>query len=503
MADHTHYGSDEHSARQRQRRSPDLAALAEDAMRERGLEPEFSAPAMAQAEQVRAPATSAGLPDLRHLPWCSIDNDDSRDLDQLTVSEGGTDGRVRVRVAIADVDALVPAGTPLDAHARRNTTSVYTPARVFPMLPEHFSTDLTSLNPAQDRVAVVISFALDADDTPTDGAVERALVRNHAKLAYDTVAAWLEGEADVPPAMGNADGVGAQLRQQDEIARRLRARRYEEGALDLEGIETRVAVADGRVTELRLESRNRARALIEDFMIAANGVTARYLEGKGLPAIRRVVRSPQRWDRLEALAREHGDRLPPEPDPKALAEFLARRRRADPDRYPDLSLSAVKLLGRGEYVLTHPGADLGHFGLAVSEYVHSTAPNRRYPDLITQRLLKAAMAGSRPPYPDSELDTLARHCTTQEDAADKVERQMRKAAAALLLSSRIGDSFDAIVTGASSKGTWVRTLAPPVEGKVVRGSEGLDVGDRVRVTLVRTDVERGFIDFEQRPTRAR
>ena len=365
------------------------------------------------------------------------------------------------------------------------------------MLPERLSTDLTSLNPGEERVAMVISFVLNEEDAPDAGTVGRALVRNHAKLAYDGVAAWLEG-GPTPAAIAAADGVAEQVRLQDAIAERLRARRYQEGALDLEGIETRAVVTDGRVTDLRVESKNRARALIEDFMIAANGVTARYLEGKGLSSVRRVVRSPERWDRLEALAREHGDRLPAEPDPRALAGFLARRRKADPERYPDLSLSVVKLLGRGEYVLTHPHQHAGHFGLAVSEYVHSTAPNRRYPDLITHRLLKAAIEEATPPYTNDELDALARHCTVQQDAAEKVERQMRKAAAALMLSSRVGQTFDAIVTGASSKGTWVRTFAPPVEGKVVRGAEGLDVGDRVRVTLIHTSVERGFIDFERR-----
>jgi exoribonuclease-2 len=480
-------------------RSIDLTALARRAMRERGLEPDFPAAALAQAEQMRAPAASGnGTVDLRHLPWCSIDNDDSRDLDQLTVTDRDEDGAVRVLVAIADVDALVPIDTPLDAHARLNTTSVYTPARVFPMLPERLSTDLTSLNPDQDRVAIVISFTVGTDDRPGNGVVQRARVCNHARLAYDSVAAWLDGDGPLPDAIADAGGVAAQIRLQDELAERLRRRRHQEGALDLEGVESRAVVADGQVVALRMESKNRARALIEDFMIAVNGVTARFLEAHGVPSIRRVVRSPKRWDRLQSLAEEHGDRLPDAPDPKALAGFLARRRREDPIRYPDISLSVVKLLGRGEYVLTRSHEDEAqHFGLAVTEYVHSTAPNRRYPDLITQRLLKVAIDKEAPPYSDEELDGLARHCTRQEDAADKVERQVHKSAAALLLSSRVGERFDAIVTGASAKGIWVRTLQPPVEGRVVRGGEGLDVGERVRVTLARTDVERGFIDFER------
>lgn len=479
-------------------RPVDLEALARDAMRERGLEPDFSRAAMAQAEHLRAPAIGNGMRDQRHLPWCSIDNDDSRDLDQLTVAERTENGTARVFVAIADVDVLVPKGTPLDAHAQRNTTSVYTPVRVFPMLPERLSTDLTSLNADQDRVAMVVSFTVAPDGTTSAGAVERALVRNQAKLAYNGVAAWLDGAGAMPQAMADAEDVADQVRLQDEIAQRLRARRHEAGALDLEGTEARAVVADGRVVDLQRESKNAARALIEDFMIAANGVTARYLEAKGLPSIRRVVRSPKRWDRLQALAQEEGDRLPAAPDPKALAEFLARRRLADPLRYPDLSVSVVKLLGRGEYVLVRSQDDeAGHFGLAVTDYVHSTAPNRRYPDLITQRLLKGAIAATASPYANDELDALAQHCTKQEDAAEKVERQLRKSAAALLLSSRIGQRFDAIVTGASAKGTWVRIFDPPVEGKLVRGEEGLDVGERLRVTLTRTDVERGFIDFER------
>jgi VacB/RNase II family 3'-5' exoribonuclease len=477
--------------------SRDLAALAREAMVARGLEPDFPPAAIAQAQQLRAPARDH-VPDQRHLPWCSIDNDDSRDLDQLTVGEPVDDGKVRILVAIADVDALVAMGTPLDDHAQHNASSVYTPARIFPMLPERLSTDLTSLNPDEDRVAIVISFTVDAHGAMGAGGVGRAIVRNRAKLAYDGVAAWLEGEGPMPPELRTADGMDDQVRMQEAIAQRLRTRRHEAGALDFESTEARAVVADGRVAGLRRVSKNRARAMIEDFMIAANSVTARYLKAKGLPSIRRVVRSPKRWDRLQALAREVGDQLPPEPNPRALAEFLSRRRRADPVRFPDVSLSVIKLLGRGEYVLTRSDDDeAGHFGLAVRDYVHSTAPNRRYPDLITQRLLKAAIAGASSPYANDQLDALATHCTKQEDAADKVERQMRKSAAAFVLSSRIGERFDALVTGASAKGIFVRTLEPPVEGKLVRGGEGLDVGQRLHVTLIRTDVERGFIDFER------
>jgi len=478
-------------------KSSDLAALAREAMIERGLEPDFPPAAIAQAQRLRAPEVE-DIPDQRHLPWCSIDNDDSRDLDQLTVGELVDDGAARILVAIADVDALVAMGSPLDEHAQHNASSVYTPARVFPMLPERLSTDLTSLNPDEDRVAIVVSFTVDAHGTVGAGGVGRALVRNRAKLVYDSVTAWLDGQGPLPPEIANADGVDDQVRMQDRIAQRLRTRRHDAGALDFENTEARVVLDTDRVARLIRVSKNRARALIEEFMIAANGVTARYLNAKELPSIRRVVRTPKRWDRLQALAREVGDQLPVEPNPKALAEFLSRRRRADPVRFPDLSLAVVKLLGRGEYVLTHSHDDeAGHFGLAVSDYVHSTAPNRRYPDLITQRLLKAAIGGAASPYANDELDSLAKHCTKQEDAADKVERQMRKSAAAYVLSSRIGERFDAIVTGASTKGTFVRTFEPPVEGKLLRGSEGLDVGQRLHVTLISTDVERGFIDFER------
>ncbi|HTV01884.1 MAG TPA: RNB domain-containing ribonuclease [Luteitalea sp.] len=474
----------------------DLAELAREAMRARGLEPEFPPEALAQLARLAPEVDGAGVVDQRALPWCSIDNDDSRDLDQLTVAERLDDGRTRVLVAIADVDALVARGTPIDDHARHNTTSVYTPTRVFPMLPERLSTDLTSLNEAEDRLAVVVAFVVGDDGRPGDGTVSRALVRNQARLTYDDVAAWLEGTGEAPRALTAAEGLDERLRLQDDAAGRLRERRRQDGALDLEGTDARVVVSDGKVVGLQPDTKNRARALIEDFMIAVNGVTARCLEESGLPSIRRVVRSPRRWDRLQALAVEAGESLPDAPDPRALGAFLAGRRKADPAGYRDLSLAVLKLLGRGEYVLTRATDEgVGHFGLAVDEYVHSTAPNRRFPDLITQRLLKASVTGSASPYPDEELDALARHCTMQEDAADKVERQMRKSAAALLLSTHVGERFDAMVTGASDKGVWVRTFAPIAEGRVVRGASGLDVGERVAVTLVATDVAKGFIDF--------
>jgi exoribonuclease II len=393
------------------------------------------------------------------------------------------------------VDAIVKKDMAIDQHARHNTTSVYTAAEIFPMLPEKLSTDITSLNEDQDRLAMVVEMTIAADGSLGASAVYRAAVHNQAKLAYDAVSAWLGG-GPAPDAMTRARGMDEQLRVQDAVAQKLRGLRFEEGALDLETLQPK-AIFDGEtVVALREEPHNRARQLIEDFMIAANGVTARFLATKGFSALRRVVRSPERWQRIVDVAKELGEHLPPEPDSKALSDFLAKRRKADPDRFPDLSLVIVKLMGAGEYVVERPGESaLGHFGLAVKDYTHSTAPNRRFPDLITQRLLKAALAGSPTPYAEGELQDLAVHCTEQEDAADKVERQVRKSAAALLLEKRVGEQFNAIVTGVSDKGTWVRVFDPPVEGKLVHGFENLEVGKKLRVKLISTDVERGFIDF--------
>jgi VacB/RNase II family 3'-5' exoribonuclease len=473
-----------------------LDDIAREAMLERGLAPEFSETAKRQAEGISSAAGGDGLKDLRNLLWCSIDNDDSRDLDQLTVAEDVGGGRVRCLIAVADVDALVARGTPIDDHARQNTTSVYTAARIFPMLPEKLSTDLTSLNEGEDRVALVIEVEVGPDGAVAKGEVYRARVHNNAKLAYNSVGMWLEGHAQASDKVRALPGLAENLKLQDGTADRMRALRHEHGALDLETIEPRAVLQDGRVVDLKAEARNNAKNLIEDFMIAANGVTARYLAGKGFPSVRRVVRVPERWDRIVAIAEELGERLPHDPDPVALEQFLARRRKEDPLRFPDLSLAVVKALGAGEYVLEEPGQrSLGHFGLAVRDYAHSTAPNRRFPDLITHRLVKAALNGEAPPYTADELAELARHCTQTEDAANKVERKVRKAAAACLLEGRIGERFEGLVTGASEKGTWVRVFHPPVEGKVVHGAHGLDIGQRVRVKLVAVDVENGFIDF--------
>ncbi|MEO9135012.1 MAG: RNB domain-containing ribonuclease, partial [Casimicrobiaceae bacterium] len=443
-----------------------------------------------------ATATSRAIRDLRELKWASIDNDDSRDLDQLSVAVPLAAGAVKILIAIADVDAVVKRGSAIDGHARTNTTSVYTAAGVFPMLPEKLSTNLTSLGEDQERLAIVIEMAIDANGTVSEFDVYRALVCNRAKLAYNAVAAWLDGTAPVPDKVSAVSGLDEQLRIQDGVARALKSVRREHGALDLETPEARAVYDDGVLTGLQPDEKNRAKNLIEDFMIAANGVTAKFLDRKGFASLRRVLRSPERWDRIVALAGTFGERLPATPDAVALNAFLEKRRQADQLRFPDLSLSVVKLLGRGEYDLELPGQRAaGHFGLAVNDYTHSTAPNRRYPDLVTQRLIKAALAGSASPYTDGELAALAQHCTEQEDNAAKVERQVQKSAAALLLASRTGERFDAIVTGASEKGTWARIVNPVAEGKVVRGFEGLDVGDRVRLQLVHTDASRGFIDF--------
>jgi len=485
------------SAPQARKRS-DLARIAAQVMYERGLEPEFPAAVHEQLAGLSGPARpdAADVRDLRALPWCSIDNDDSLDLDQLTAGEAGADGGLRLWVAVADVDALVRKDTPIDVHARHNTTSVYTSARIFPMLPDRLSTDLSSLNPDADRLALVTEIQLAADASIAGYHLCRALVRNRAKLAYDAVSAWLEGAAALPEAAARVPGMDAQLRLQDEAAQRLRARRHAQGSLELETFQPRALFEGERVVDIRQQPHNRARQLIEELMIATNECTARQLARSGAPSLRRVVRSPERWQRIAELAARYGEALPATPDSAALAAFLARRHSADPLRFPDLSLVIVKLMGSGEYVVEAPGATpIGHFGLALRDYTHSTAPNRRYPDLISLRMLKAALAGAPPPYRLDELSALAEHCTRQEDAAQKVERRMRKSEAALLLASRIGQQFDAIVTGRSAGNTWVRTLVPPVEGMLLGPADGFDVGEALRVRLVATDVERGFIDF--------
>jgi len=492
----------------------ELRDIARQAMLQRGLQPDFSAAAQQQLAQIEHPAAEQRptIRDLRTLPWCSIDNDDSRDLDQLSVSlpaDGDAPGSVRILVAIADVDGLVAADTPIDQRARHNTTSVYTAAGVFPMLPEKLSTDLTSLNEGVERLAIVVDMLVDADgevapliggDSRHGSSVYRARVLNRAQLAYNAIAAWLDADTAAPSKVAALPGLVEQLRTQDRVAQAMKRQRHARGALSLATNETRPVFSDGVLTDLRPELGNRAKELIANFMIAANGVTARFLEQHRLPSLRRMLRTPARWNRIVALAAQLGETLPADPDAAALDAFLAKRRSADPARFADLSLSIVKLLGSGEYMLSVPGRSTpGHFGLAVNDYTHSTAPNRRFPDLVTQRLLKAALDGGAMPYGEADLEALAAHCTEQEDNAAKVERQVRKSAAALLLADRIGQVFDALVTGASAKGIWVRINHPNVEGRVVRGFEGMDVGEKVRVTLLGVDAERGHIDFARAP----
>jgi exoribonuclease-2 len=477
-----------------------LASIARRAMLEKGLVPDFSNQAIAELNGIHGPAirTDGAMPDLRNLLWCSIDNDDSRDLDQLTVAETMPAGTVKILVAIADVDAIVKKPSALDDHARQNTTSVYTIAKTFPMLPEKLSTDLTSLNYESDRLAVVVEMVFATDGSLQGSEVYRATVRNRAKLAYNNVAGWLESNGPPPPGIGAFGGLDENLRLQDRMAQKLKTNRHAAGALDLETMEARPVFVGNQLKDLVPDKPNRAKDLIADFMIAANGVVARYLASKQFPSLRRVVRTPKNWDRIVGLAAEQSVTLPQQPDPLALEKFLVSAKVADPLRFPDLSLSMIKLLGAGEYVVQRPGDSVvGHFGLAVKDYAHSTAPNRRYPDLITQRLLKAAMVANAWPYDNGELEALAKHCTEEEDAAKKIERQVAKSAAAMLLESRIGEQFDAIVTGASDKGTWVRIFQPPIEGKLESGFEGLDVGHRLRVQLIRTDVDRGYIDFKR------
>jgi len=478
-----------------------LQNIARKAMLSRGLQPDFSPEAVSELALIQGPVKADGqahIRDLRDLLWASIDNDDSEDLDQLTVAEERSEGRARVRVAVADVDSLVRKNSAIDRDAQNNTTSIYTAAQTFPMLPLKLSTNLTSLNLNQDRLALVIDMMIAADGSILESDVYRAVVRNHAKLAYNSVAAWLDGKTPMPEAVAAVNGMAETICLQDRIAQSMKSLRHEKGALSLETIEARPIFDEGKLCDLIVEEKNRAKEIIEDFMIAANGVTVRYLAAKGIPSIRRVVRVPRRWDRIVEIASEHAFRLPKNPSSRKLEMFLRMMQKADPLRFPDLSLAIIKLLGNGEYVAELPDeVPEGHFGLAVKDYTHSTAPNRRYTDLITQRLLKAAIEGRPVPYSKDELDYQADNCTKKEDAVAKLERQVGKSAAALLLECRIGERFEAMVTGSADKGTWVRLIDIPVEGMLKSGIKGIDVGDQITVELVSVDVEQGFIDFKR------
>ena len=467
-------------------------------MLEHGLEPDLPPAAAAQLRAIGAPAMDRGaqIRDQRSLLWCSIDNDDSRDLDQLSVAQPLADGAVQILIAIADVDASIARGSPLDAHASANTTSVYTAAQIFPMFPERLSTDLTCLAEGQERLSVVIDMTVPADGSLGPADIYRAVVVNRAKLAYDSVATWLDGRGPPPPRVAAVAGMDGQLRNQDAVAQLLKRVRRAQGSLTLTTLEAQAVYQGTALIDLKPDESNRAKELIEFFMISANAVVARFLDSRGRSSLRRALPEPERWDRIVALARSCGETLPAAADARALSAFLLKRQQAAPAQFPDLSLAVVKLLGAGEYVLKRPGQPCtGHFGLALNDYAHATAPNRRFPDVITQRLIKAALAGAAAPYNDEELRALGEHCTVQERNAAKVERQVRKSAAAMLLQAHVGEQFDGLVTGASDKGTWVRIPRPLAEGRVVKGFEGLDVGDTVRVQLTHTDVQRGFIDF--------
>ena len=481
----------------------DLVAAAHADMIEHGFQPDFPAGTDTELAKIEAQAqlpTSPEVKDLRQLLWSSIDNDTSKDLDQIEWAEQLPDGRIRVLVGVADVDVRVPRGSLLDKHAQSETTSVYTGVKVFPMLPPELSEGITSLNENEDRPADVIDFAVDESGAVSDGRVYRALVRNRAQLAYPSVGAWLEGQGPAPEKVAANADLEAQLRLQDKAAQRMLGSRFQHGALDLETIETHPVLKADEIVDIGSQEKNRATSLIEEFMVAANGVVARIFEQAGVASIRRIVRTPKRWDRIVQLADGLGTKLPEEPDSKALNDFLLAQKQKDPDHFPDLSLAVVKLMGPGEYVLVKPNEESpGHFGLAVQDYTHSTAPNRRFPDIVTQRIMKAHLANAQQPYSESDLNAIAQRCTTMEDAARKVERVMQKRIAAVALHPRIGQTFRAIVTGVNQYGTFVRALEPHVEGMLVNGgkpgSKGLDVGDRVTVRLVGTDPQRGFIDF--------
>jgi exoribonuclease-2 len=476
----------------------DLFAAARQTMIEKGFQPDFPPAVERQMAALRAQAPVRGgasdIKDLRSLLWSSIDNDTSRDLDQAEVAER-VDGGIRILIAIADVDADVPAGTPIDRHAASETTSVYTGVRTFPMLPEELSTGLTSLNESADRLSLVVEMVVMSDGSVTSGKVYRALVRNQAQLAYNGVGAWLEGKAVAPPKVAASPNLQAQLRLQDEAAQLLLGERNRMGALNLDREEAEAVLTDGKVSGIATRRKSRATELIENFMVAANGVMARTLAGAGVSSIARVVRTPERWPRIVELAARYGEKLPENPDSGALNQFLLKRMATDPAHYADVSLAVVKLMGPGEYVLSSPVKPTpGHFALAERDYTHSTAPNRRFADTVTQRLIKAVIAKMPAPYSDQQLDATAKNCTLKEDAARKVERVMNKRIAAVALRHRIGETFAAVVTGVTPKGVFVRVTNPIAEGILIHG-QGVDVGDQIQVKLVSTDPERGYLDF--------
>ena len=476
----------------------DLQATAKEIMLQHGFEPEFPPEVAQQLAELKdhPPQVVAHgeVRDLRGLLWSSIDNDTSKDLDQIEVAERGSNGDVKIMIGIADVDAFAPRASAIDQHASRETTTVYTGICNFPMLPEQLSTGQSSLLEDQDRMAVVTEFTVGEDGNLKSSDVYRAIVRNKAQLRYNSVGAWLEGTAAAPGKVAASSELQEQLKLQDQVAQRLKEQRLQHGALNLQTDEVHPLVLNEKVVDVVKQQRNRATDLIEDFMVAANGVVARMLQT--VSSIRRIVRTPERWDRIVQLAASKGEKLPAQPDSKALNDLLLRQKAADPDHFADLSLAVIKLIGPGEYVLERAGeASTGHFGLAVQDYTHSTAPNRRFADVVTQRLLKAMLAGQNNPYSDDELSAIAANCTEKGDAARKVEREMSKRLAAVAMQGRVGEVFEAIITGKTDHGTFVRVLQPHIEGMLAQGQQGLDVGDKIRAKLIRTDVQRGYIDF--------
>jgi VacB/RNase II family 3'-5' exoribonuclease len=481
-------------------RQIDLQAAAKQVMIENGFEPEFSPRVQQELEKLKAHPpkieSNPNIRDLRNLLWSSIDNDTSRDLDQAEVAEQLPNGETKVLVAIADVDTFVPENSAIDQHAAKETTTVYTGVRNFPMLPEQLSTGTSSLLENEDKLSIMIEFVVGSEGSVHSSSVYRAIIRNKAQLTYNAIGAWLENKSGAPAKVAASPDLQSQLKLQSEVAQALKNERHRHGALNIETIEVRPVVLNDKVVDVVKQEKNRATELIEDFMIAANEVVARMLQANKVSSIRRVVKTPERWGRIVELAAKQGEQLPTEPDSKALNEFLIKRKAADPDHFADLSLAVIKLMGPGEYVLERPGdPEQGHFGLAVQDYTHSTAPNRRFADLVTQRLLKAVLASQPAPYSDDELAAIAHLCTLKEDAARKVEREMSKRIAAVAMSSRIGETFDAIVTGVTSRGTFVRVMKPAIEGLLAQGQQGADVGDKLRVKLIRTDIQRGYIDF--------
>ncbi|MBF0330534.1 MAG: RNB domain-containing ribonuclease [Candidatus Omnitrophica bacterium] len=478
----------------------DVNKIARDAMCRYGFDPDFSALVKQQVKAVREDLQDAagvdGVRDLRGLLWSSIDNADSLDLDQIEYCERGPRQEILIKVAIADVDLFVPKGSPVDQRAANNGTSVYTGVETFPMLPDRLSTDISSLCPGGERMAVVIEFAVLSNGSIRQGDIYRAMVINKVKLVYEEVGAWLEARGPAPEAFAHIPGLEEQVRLQDEAAERLKTFRMDQGALDLESLETKAIKEDGVVVALVLPQENRAQYVIENFMIAANRTVMDRLSKAGVMVIQRVVRIPKDWPGIMKVAAEFHEALPLEPSAKALSVFLLKRKAADPLRFPDLSLTIVKLMGPGEYEMLEPGKPpIGHFGLAISDYTHATAPNRRYVDVIIQRLIKAVIFGRSCPYTRKELVEHAAWCTDRDKASKKVERFMRKVEAALILRGRVGEEFEGIVTGASEKGTYVRLTEPPVEGRVVQSGVRMSVGQKVNVRLTDINPYEGHIDL--------